>query len=97
MYCYPIVIVHLYKSMKSNHIRYLDQNHILFKEAIIAFSKEQAENTSSLIKLYDTNADNRLYGYLVLDFNLSEDIVCGDFTIFKSEKIYFDLKDTFGQ
>lgn len=83
--------------MKSNHIRYLDQNHILFKEAIIAFSKEQAENTSSLIKLYDTNTDNRLYGYLVLDFNLSEDIVCGDFTIFKSEKIYFDLKDTFGQ
>jgi|GEM_PF-3279971 len=83
--------------MNYNQIRYLDQNHILFKEAIIAFSKKQAENTPSLVKLYKTTVDKRLFGYLVLDFNLTEDIVCGDFTIFKSEKIYFDLQDTFGQ
>ncbi|SED66269.1 hypothetical protein SAMN04487765_0647 [Tenacibaculum sp. MAR_2010_89] len=83
--------------MNNNHIRYLSQNHILFKEAIIAFSKERAEKASTLVKLYKTTADKRIYGYLVLDFSLSEDIVCGDLTIFKSEKIDFDLKDTFGQ
>ena len=83
--------------MNKNHIRYLNQNHILFKEAIIAFAKEQVEKTPSLVKLYETTADKRLFGYLVLDFNLSENIECGDLTIFKSEKIYFDLKDTSGQ
>ncbi len=83
--------------MNQYHTRYLDQNHILFKEAIIAFSKKQTEKTPSLVKLYETTEDKRLYGYLILDFFLSEDIVCDDLTIFKSEKIYFDLKDNFGQ
>ena len=85
--------------MSQGHIRYLSQDHILFKEAIVAFSKFQAEKNPTLVnlKLHETTKDKRIYGYLVFDFNLSEDIVCGDLTIFKSEKVYFDLKDRFGQ
>jgi len=83
--------------MSQNHIRYLSQGHILFKEAIVAFSKSQADKAPALIKLHETTKENRIYGYLVFDFNLTEDIVCGDLTILKSEKVYFDLKDKFGQ
>jgi hypothetical protein len=83
--------------MRQNHIRYLGQNHILFKEAIVAFSKLQVEKTPALIKIHETNKDSRIYGYLIFDFNLTENIDCGDFTILKSEKVYFNLKDKFGQ
>lgn len=83
--------------MSQNQIRYLSQNHILFKEAIVAFSKLQVGNAPQLIKLYKTNKDSRIYGYLIFDFNLTEDIICGDLTILKSEKVCFDLKDKIGQ
>ncbi|MEP6806283.1 MAG: hypothetical protein ABI892_17280 [Flavobacterium sp.] len=66
----------------------------LFKEAIIAFDKTA---TISLFKIFETNLSKRIYGYLILDFNLSKDMVFDDFTIHKSIVVDLDINNSGSQ
>lgn len=62
-----------------------------FKDGIISFDKRKHV---SLFKIHETSENERLYSYLILDFELPRDIVLKDFTIQKSIEV--DITSTSG-
>jgi hypothetical protein len=65
-----------------------------FKDGILAFdSRAKIE----LYKNHQTSEENRLYSYILLDFNLTKDIILNDFSIEKSIEVDLNITLSTGQ
>lgn len=65
-----------------------------FKDGILAFDKR---NQVPLYKIHQTSGDKRLYSYLILDFNLTKNILLKDFIIEKSIEVDININTAQGQ
>ncbi|PHQ28548.1 hypothetical protein [Leeuwenhoekiella nanhaiensis] len=78
-------------------MRPLTQDYNLFKEAILAYNRNTATSKNGFIKKHNTSSEKRLYGYLLIEFDLYEDLQFSDFTILKSISVDLGIQNSIGQ
>ena len=78
-------------------MRVLTQDYNLFQEAVFAYNPNTAIGENGFMKIHETSSENRLYGYLLLEFDLKIDLEFSNFTILKSIVIDLGIENSMGQ